>query len=169
MKATAFKKFITIAAFTAAAASGRSFAQPSYDLYLRADSGAVFIWLDTATGDFRWLDRGRSIDIEARGALNFPNLGPIVLSYAGKAPGYDWVSLALKIYGTRATGSMTIFPEGEPVRKIVSLFYDKDTRDDKPSYERTKRKPQPPKVEGLKVEPPVEIPAVPKTKPARVE
>ncbi len=169
MAASAIKKLVPIAVFIAAFATTGAFAQPSYDLYLRADSGAVFIWLDTATGDFRWLDKGRSIDLEARGTLNFPNLGPIVLSYAGKAPGYDWVSLALKIYGTRATGSMTLFPEGEPVRKIVSLFYDKDTRDDKPSLEKARRKPRPPKVEGLKVEPPTEVPSVPEAKPKKTD
>lgn len=137
------------------------FAQPRYDLYLRADSGAVSIWLDTATGDFRWIDKGRSLDLEARGTLSFPNLGPVVLSYSGQAPGYDWVSLALKIYGTRATGVMALFPEGEPTRKIVSLFYDRDTRDDKPPTEKAKQKPRPPKVEGLQVAPPSETPVSP--------
>ncbi len=136
-------------------------AQPRYDLYLRADSGTVFIWLDTATGDFRWVDKGRSLDIKARGTLSFPNLGPMVLSYSGQAPGYDWVSLALKIYGTRATGALALFPEGEPARKIISAFYDRDTRDDKPPAAKTKTRPKIPRVEGLQVSPPGEIPAPP--------
>lgn len=128
-----------------------------YDLFLRSDSGAVSLWINTETGDFRWVDRWKKLDFSARGTLAFPNLGPMVLSYSGEAAGYDWAVLALKLYGTSATGSLTLLPEGEEVHKIVSLLWDKDTRNDKPWEE--KRRPAPaPKVGEIRTEPKPEIP-----------
>ncbi len=125
---------------------------PSYDLFLKSDYGQVRLWLNTRTGDFRWEDPARKLDLTGRGTVAFPNLGPIVFSYAGPMPGYDWVSLTLKIYGTRATGLMAVFPEGQPTRKAVSNFYDRDTRDDVPPAPRPPKarpKPKPPTVEGI--------------------
>jgi hypothetical protein len=134
-------------------------APPMYDLYFRADSGVVSVWVESSTGIFRWLDSSQSIEFIGRGSIVFPNLGPMVLTYSGEAPGHDWVVLALKVYGTRATGSLTLFPEGEPVRKLVSLLYDKDTRNDRPPGTRRSRKAiPPPSVSGLQTAPTPEVP-----------
>jgi hypothetical protein len=137
---------------------------PPYDLFLRSDYGRVLVWLNTTTGDFRWEDPGRNLQLAGRGSLEFPNMGPIILSFAGPLPGYDWVSVSLKIYGTTATGIMAVFPEGEPTRKLVSNFYDRNTSDDvrkpRPSP-KPKPAPQLPKVEGISPAP-REVPLPPK-------
>lgn len=125
-----------LAAFSALAAD--------YDLFLKSDYGAAQLSLNTQTGEFRWEDKQKKLDITGRGSLHFPSLGPIIFSYAGPAEGYDWVSLSLKIYGTTATGSMAAFPEGVKVRKIVSNFYDRNTEDDWPRAKAPKKKPAPP-------------------------
>ena len=138
------------AALTATAAAPQP--DPAYDLFLRSDYGRVTLWLNTASGDFRWEDLGRKLTLTGRGTLAFPNLGPVVFSFAGPLPGYDWVSVSLKIYGTTATGVMAVFPEGEPTRKVISNFYDRNTADDVPRAQKApapKPKPQPPKVEGI--------------------
>ncbi len=148
--------FLLLAALRAGAAAP----PPTYDLYLRSDSGAVSIWLNSATGEFRWQDTGRALDLSGRGTFAFPSLGPLILSYSGEAPGYDWVVLALKIYGTRATASLTVFPAGEPVRKVVSTFYDRDTRDDAPPGPRRPRPKGPaPTLGPVETAPPPEVPA----------
>ena len=147
------------------AAAGTLFAQPpdpAFDLYLRSDYGMVKLWLNTSTGDFHWEDPVRKLDVRGRGTVAFPNLGPVVFSFAGPLPGYDWVSVSLKIYGITATGVMAVFPEGEPARKVVSNFYDRDTRDDLPKKDRApKPKPVPPKVEGVNPNP-TEVPLPPR-------
>ena len=141
------------------AAAGTLSAQPpdpAFDLYLRSDYGMVKLWLNTSTGDFHWEDPVRKLDVRGRGTVAFPNLGPVVFSFAGPLPGYDWVSVSLKIYGITATGVMAVFPEGEPARKVVSNFYDRDTRDDLPKKDRApkpKPSPVPPKVEGVNPNP----------------
>jgi|WetSurMetagenome_2_1015567.scaffolds.fasta_scaffold04119_3 hypothetical protein len=139
---------------------------PPYDLFLRSDYGRVLVWLNTSTGDFRWEDPIRNLALAGKGTLEFPNMGPIILSYAGPMPGYDWVSVSLKIYGTTATGLLAVFPEGEPTRKYVSNFYDKDMRDDVPKPKaRPKAPPAPqaplPKIEGISPAP-REVPLPPK-------
>jgi hypothetical protein len=139
---------------------------PPYDLFMRSDYGRVLVWLNTATGDFRWEDPIRNLALAGKGTLEFPNMGPIILSYAGPMPGYDWVSVSLKIYGTTATGLLAVFPEGEPTRKYVSNFYDRDMRDDVPKP-KTKPKPKPvpqvpmPTIEGISPAP-REVPLPPK-------
>mgnify|MGYP001592957268 CR=1 FL=1 len=136
-----------------------------YDTFLRSDYGRVKLWLNSATGDFYWEDPGRRLVLAGTGSLAFPNLGPIIFSFAGPLPGYDWVSVSLKIYGTTATGVMAVFPEGEPTRKIVSNFYDRNTLDDVPKARKAharRPKPQPPKapkVEGIAPNP-KEVPAL---------
>ncbi len=139
---------------------------PAFDLYLRSDYGMVKLWLNTSTGEFHWEDPVRKLDVRGRGTMAFPNLGPVVFSFAGPLPGYDWVSVSLKIFGTTATGVMAVFPEGVPTRKIVSNFYDRDTRDDLPKKDRAPRpKPTPPKVEGVNPNPKeVPIPQPPQAK-----
>jgi len=135
---------------------------PAYDLFYRSDSGTVSLWVHSATGHFRWVDPGRSIDFAGQGSFAFPNLGPVILAFSGEAPGYDWVVLALKVYGTRATGSLTLFPSGEPARKTVSLFYDRDTRDDRPPVPRkSHKKPPLPSVGEVKTAPAPEVPVPP--------
>jgi hypothetical protein len=134
----------------------------SYDTFLRSDYGRVKLWFNSATGDFYWEDPGRKLVLAGTGSLEFPNLGPIILTFAGPLPGYDWVSVTLKIYGTTATGVMAVFPEGQPTRKVVSNFYDRDTRDDLPKVRKApapKPKPEPPKVEGINPVP-KEVPAL---------
>ncbi len=149
-----------------AAMGGTQPPAPSYDLFLKSDYGQVRLWLNTRTGDFRWEDPVRKLDVSGRGTLAFPNLGPIIFSYAGPMPGYDWITLTLKIYGTRATGLLAVFPEGQPTRKTVSNFYDRDTRDDVPpeskvSKTRPRAKPKLPTVEGIHPAP-KEVPLPPK-------
>jgi len=135
---------------------------PVYDLFYRSDSGTVSLWVRSATGQFRWVDPGRDIDFSAQGTFAYPNLGPVILAYSGEAPGHDWVVLALKVYGTRATGSLTLFPTGEPARKVVSLFYDRDTRDDLPPAPRKPRKrPAAPTVGKVQTSPLPEVPPAP--------
>ena len=134
----------------------------SYDTFLRSDYGRVKLWLNSATGDFYWEDPGKKLVLAGTGSLAFPNLGPIVFSFAGPLPGYDWVSVSLKIYGTTATGVMAVFPEGEPTRKVISNFYDRNTADDVRTERKApapKPKPQPPKVEGVNPNP-KEVPAL---------
>jgi hypothetical protein len=124
---------------------------PAYDLYLKSDYGRAKLWINTRTGDFRWEDTAKDLDVMGTGRLAFPNLGPVVFFFAGSAPGYDWVSISVKIYGTRATGYLAAFPEGLPVRKVVSNFYDRNTRNDKPEPDRKRRREaKPPKVEGIR-------------------
>jgi hypothetical protein len=70
--------------------------------------------------------------------------------------------VTLKIYGTTATGVMAVFPEGQPTRKVISNFYDRDTRDDVAKVRKApapKPKPEPPKVEGINPVP-KEVPAL---------
>lgn len=129
-----------------------------YDLFVLSDSGSVSLWINTETGDFRWVDRWKKIDFSARGTLSFPNLGPMVLSYSGEASGYDWAILALKLYGTSATGSLTLFPAGERVHKVVSLFWDRDTRNDT-SRNGKRRQTPPPSVGEIRTGPKPEIPS----------
>jgi hypothetical protein len=130
---------------------------PAYDLFLKSDYGQALLWVNTRTGDFRWEDKGKKLDVSGRGRLEFPNLGPVVLTFAGSLPGYDWVSLSVKIYGITATGYLAAFPEGTPVRKVVSNFYDRDTRNDRPPEIKTKPKPKKPEV--LEINPkPSEVP-----------
>lgn len=89
----------------------------------------------------------------------------MVLSYSGEAPGYDWALVALKLYGTSATGSLTLFPAGEKVHKVVSLLWDADTRNDKPWKEKKGTPPpKPPEVGDIRTEP---KPEVPKPQPMR--
>ena len=131
---------------TLAATAAAPQPDPAYDLFLRSDYGRVTLWLNTASGDFRWEDPGRKLTLTGRGTLAFPNLGPVVFSFAGPLPGYDWVSVSLKIYGTTATGVMAVFPEGEPTRKVVSNFYDRNTADDVPKARKAPpRNPSPPR------------------------
>lgn len=156
---------ITLVVGAALAASAQT-APPAYDLFFRSDSGTVSLWVHSATGQFRWVDPGRSVDFSGRGTFSFPNLGPVILAFSGQAPGYDWVILALKVYGTRATGSLTLFPEGDPARKVVSLFYDRDTRNDRPPAPRGPRKKAPPPTMGdVRIAPKPEIPSVPPPRP----
>ena len=143
------------AAVPAAAQSSRG---AVFDLFLRSDHGRARFWLNTTTGDFRWEDPDRGLTIGARGTLAFPNLGPIVFHFAGELPGYDWVAVSMKIYGTRATGYLVAFPAGEKVTKIVSNFYDRDTRNDLPAGPKMKT-PQPPKPSVGAIHPrPSEVP-----------
>ncbi len=155
--------FALVAALGVAAAATPPEGSPPYDLFLKSDYGRVLVWLNTTTGDFRWEDPIRKLTVAGKGTLEFPNMGPIILSFAGPMPGYDWVSLSLKIYGTTATGLMAVFPEGEPTRKFVSNFYDKDTRDDVPKPKpKPKAPPAPmPKIEGINPAP-REVPLPPK-------
>lgn len=120
-------------------------ATPQYDLFLKSDYGLSRVWIDTRTGDFRWEDRDHRLDLTGRGALAFPNLGPVIFTFAGSLPGYDWVSISLKIYHTSATGYLAAFPEGTAVRKVVSNFYDRNTRDDREEPPAPKRRPEHPK------------------------
>ncbi len=113
-------------------AGAASAAAPHYDLFLKSDYGKARIWLDTATGDFKWEDKDARLSIRGRGKLAFPNLGPIVFYFSGQLKGYDWVSISLKIYGRSATGFLTAFPEGNIARKVTSNFYDQNTGDDIP-------------------------------------
>lgn len=107
------------------------------------------------------MDPKRSIDFTGRGALAFPNLGPMVLWFAGEAPGYDWALVALKVYGTTATGSLTLFPTGEKSRRVVSMFHDKDTRDDgRPPGAKPPRTAVP-EIGEISVSPPPEVQPVP--------
>ena len=115
-----------------------------YDLFLKSDYGAARFSLNTQTGEFRWEDKQKKLDISGTGSLHFPALGPIIFSFSGPAEGYDWVSVSLKIYGTTATGNLAAFPEGEKVRKIVSNFYDRNTEDDRPQAKARQKKPVPP-------------------------
>jgi hypothetical protein len=144
MKALAFLAFLSC--------SASAFPKdPAYDLYLKSDYGRAKLWINTRTGEFRWEDTAKNLDVMGTGRLAFPNLGPVVFFFAGSAPGYDWVSISVKIYGTRASGYLAAFPEGLPVRKVVSNFYDRNTRDDQPDQERKRRRDnQPPKVEGIR-------------------
>ncbi|MGC8722473.1 MAG: hypothetical protein ACP5VF_01175 [Acidobacteriota bacterium] len=140
-----------------------SLASPSYDLFLKSDYGRARFWLNTQTGEFRWEDEPHKLLIEAKGTLAFPNLGPVIFTFSGEVPGYDWVSICLKLYGTTATGYLAAFPEGEPVRKVVSNMYDRDTRDDLPPQEKRAKKEAPkrrapPRVEGLNPHP-AEVPS----------
>ena len=118
-------------------------APPRFDLFLKSDYGESRVWINTRTGDFRWKDAPRGLDLTGTGKLDFPNLGPMVFNFSGPLPGYDWVSVSLKIYGTTATGNLAAFPEGVPVRKIVSNFYDKDTRNDRDDVPNPPRRTQP--------------------------
>ncbi len=114
----------------------------SYDVYLKSDYGRARFWLNTGTGHFRWLDTAKKLDIEGKGTLAFPNLGPIIFFFSGEMDGYDWVSISLKIYGTRASGFLAAFPTGTPVRKITSNMYDKDTRNDVVRPRRPRKRPE---------------------------
>jgi hypothetical protein len=125
----------------------------SYDLYLKGDSGSTHFYLNTRTGEFRWEDRQKKLDVTGTGTLYFPSLGPIIFSFTGPVAGYDWISVSMKIYGTSATGSLAAFPEGEKVRKVVSNFYDRNTEDDTPEPKRRKAPPPPPSVETIKPTP----------------
>jgi hypothetical protein len=111
---------------------------------LRSDTGSTRVWVNTGTGEFVWYAPHLNLTIKARGILAFPHLGPIILSYSGEVPGYDWVVLVVKIYGTSATGSLTAIPEGDVVRKIVSTLYDRDTFDDSPAPAGNQMLPTPP-------------------------
>ena len=115
-----------------------------FDLFLKSDYGAARFSLNTRTGEFRWEDKQKNLDVTGKGELHFPSMGPIVFSFAGPLEGYDWVSVSLKIYGTTATGSMAAYPAGEKVRKLVSNFYDRNTEDDWPRAKAPKKKPAPP-------------------------
>lgn len=160
------RSIILAAACLLAAAGDRAFAQtPSYDLFLKSDYGRALLWIDTKTGDFRWQDEPRRLDITGRGTLQFPNLGPIVFTFAGTLPGYDWVSLSVKIYGTTATGYLAAFPEGTPVRKVVSNFYDRNTRDDRPPEAKPRPKPKKPEILEIRPKPPEVPPAGPSRGP----
>jgi hypothetical protein len=147
---------------------GLCVASPSYDLFLKSDYGQARFWLNIQTGQFRWEDKPHKLLIEAKGTFAFPNLGPVIFTFSGEVPGYDWVSICLKLYGTTATGYLAAFPEGEPVRKVVSNMYDRDTRDDLPAEQKRAKKeapkrPAPPRVEGLHPYP-AEIPRPASTK-----
>lgn len=133
-------------------------AEPAYDLFLKSDYGRAVVWIDTATGDFRWLDTSARLDIRGRGRLEFPSLGPIVFVFSGPLKGYDWVAATLKIYGTSATGYLAAFPAGEKVRKVTSNFYDRNTRDDRPRAPKAAAPPSPPRVGEVRTVPP-EVPA----------
>jgi hypothetical protein len=115
-----------------------------FDIQLKSDYGAARFSLNTQTGEFRWEDKQKKLDIAGKGELHFPSLGPIVFSFAGPLDGYDWVSVSLKIYGTTATGSMAAYPAGDKVRKVVSNFYDRNTEDDWPQARARAKKPAPP-------------------------
>jgi hypothetical protein len=115
-----------------------------FDIQLKSDYGAARFSLNTQTGEFRWEDKQKKLDLTGKGELHFPSMGPIVFSFAGPLEGYDWVSVSLKIYGTTATGSMAAYPAGEKVRKVVSNFYDRNTEDDWPQPKPPKKKPAPP-------------------------
>lgn len=115
----------------------------SYDVYLKSDYGRARFWLNTGTGRFRWLDTTKKLDVEGKGTLAFPNLGPIIFFFSGEMDGYDWISISLKIYGTRATGYLAAFPVGEPVRKITSNMYDRDMRNDVVRRRRPRKRPEP--------------------------
>ncbi|MEW6756719.1 MAG: hypothetical protein AB1347_00720 [Acidobacteriota bacterium] len=156
------------AALALAASAARAQADPSFDLFLKSDYGSARIWINTATGEFRWLDAGKGLDLRGKGELAFPNLGPVVFAVSGEFPGYDWVSATLKIYGTTATGYLAAFPSGEKVRKVTSNFFDRNTRDDLPKPRKGGRalpsqasppppKPPPPSVGEIRATPP-EVP-----------
>ncbi|MEW5763419.1 MAG: hypothetical protein ACOYXN_05785 [Acidobacteriota bacterium] len=154
------------AAFVLAGATARAQADPAFDLFLKSDYGSARVWINTATGEFRWLDAGKGLDLRGRGSLAFPNLGPVVFSVSGEFPGYDWVSATLKIYGTTATGYLAAFPAGERVRKVTSNFFDRNTRDDLPKPRKADRggtskpptpPPPPPSVGEIRTAPP-EVP-----------
>lgn len=132
-------------------------AEPPYDLFLKSDYGSAKVWIDTATGDFRWLDDSGRIDIRGRGRLEFPSLGPIVFVFSGPLEGFDWVTATLKIYGTSATGYLAAFPAGEKVRKVTSNFYDRNTRDDQKRPRKPAKAPAPPRVGEVRTAPP-EVP-----------
>lgn len=132
---------------------------PRYDLFLRGDAGRITVWIDTATGDFRWVDPKKSIDLSARGTLAFPNLGPMVLWYAGEVPGHDWALVALKVYGNTATGSLTLFPTGEKAKRVVSMFHDRDTRDDGRTGAVAPPRPAVPEIGEIHTAPPPEVQA----------
>jgi hypothetical protein len=146
--------------FLALARPAASQAGPSYDLFLKSDYGSASVWIDTATGDFRWLDASARLDIRGRGRLEFPSLGPIVFVFSGPLKGYDWVTATLKIYGTSATGYLAAFPAGEKVRKVTSNFYDRNTQDDRPRPPKAARPPSPPRVGEVRSAP-SEVPAPP--------
>lgn len=138
---------------------------PLFDLFIKSDYGRAKFWLNTSTGEFHWEDTGKRLDVSGRGTLSFPNLGPLIFHFAGPAPGYDWVSISLKIYGTTATGFLAAFPEGVPVRKVVSNFYDKDTRNDAPGYAAPKKRPaRPPEIKDINPRP-REVPMQPQAAP----
>ncbi len=159
-------RHVVLGAVLAALALGALAQAPLFDLFIKSDYGRAKFWLNTSTGEFHWEDTAKKLDVSGRGTLAFPNLGPLIFSYAGPAPGYDWVSISLKIYGTTATGYLAAFPEGAPVRKVVSNFYDKDTRNDAPGYVAPKRKQAPPP-EIKDINPrPSEVPSAPQPAPA---
>jgi len=144
---------LSIAALAIVLVGGLSLRAADYDLFLKSDSGSARFYLNTRTGEFRWEDSQKKLDVTGTGMLYFPSLGPIIFSFAGTAPGYDWVSVSLKIYGTAATGSLAAFPEGEKVRKIVSNLYDRNTEDDQPVPKHRKTPPPPPSIETIKPTP----------------
>jgi hypothetical protein len=142
--------------------SSRAQEDPAFDLFLKSDYGSARVWINTATGEFRWLDAAKSLDLRGKGTLAFPNLGPVVFAFSGEYPGFDWVSVTLKIYGTTASGYLAAFPAGEKVRKITSNFYDRNTRDDLPKPRKARRDappkaPPPPSVGEIRTTPP-EVP-----------
>jgi len=143
------------------AAAAAPLAPPRYDLFLRSDYGEARVWIDTRSGDFRWKDATHGLDLAGTGTLDFPNLGPMVFHFAGPLPGYDWVSISLKVYGTTATGYLAAFPEGTPVRKVVSNFYDKDTRDDRDEAPKPRRHVEAKPQVGPINPRPTEVPAPP--------
>ncbi len=144
--------------FAALARPAAPQAERAYDLFLKSDYGSAQIWIDTSTGDFRWLDAANRLDLRGRGRLEFPSLGPIVFVFSGPLEGFDWVTATLKIYGTSATGFLAAFPAGEKVRKVTSNFYDRNTRDDGPRAQKKRRSSPPPRVGEVRPAPP-EVPA----------
>lgn len=141
----------------ALAGSGTLSGEPVYDLYLKSDYGSASVWINTATGDFRWLDPSARLDLRGRGRLEFPSLGPIVFVFSGPLDGFDWVAATLKIYGTSATGFLAAFPAGEKVRKVTSNFYDRNTRDDRPKTPMARRPAAPQRMGEVRPAPP-EVP-----------
>ena len=135
-----------------------------YDLFLKSDYGSARFSLNTQTGEFRWEDKQKKLDVTGTGTLHFPSLGPIIFSFSGPAPGYDWISVSLKIYGTTATGYLAAFPEGEKVKKVVSNFYDRNTEDDWPDHGSRKASRPNAKVDAIKPTP-SEVPQAPPPSP----